>query len=258
MKWLLFYLPLVCFGAYVGNPGNPVILNPGFFSGRYAFLKGTSGYIYDYTSNKKMRTEEEVGRVNPNEAFKEFGLHSQLASFSVIFLERLEAFGYAGGSKEQAKGRPAASSLLDFKSSYHFSWGAGSKLVLFRWGQTCLGLDFTYFTVPSSSKSFFKFINRLDLPLDFSKQPFSLKEWQMSLGVCSKLLFLTPYGGITYLSSRLRIQGTPKAFSFFYTNEKKIGYFYGLTASLTGRLQVNFEGRVKDETAYTFSTVAVF
>ncbi len=92
----------------------------------------------------------------------------------------------------------------------------------------------------------------MNLPLDTEeKAKLSLREWQVSLGLSSRFFFLTPYGGATYLHSKLNAETK-------YRNELKWGYFYGLTLSLTGRLHLNFERRVRDESAYTFSTIAVF
>jgi len=240
--FLLVILPL--FGAYVGNPADPALMNTGFFSSGYPFFKFTSGYIYDYTSDKRYEA--------PDPAIKQFGLHSQLASCSLIFIERLQFFATAGGSKEIVKEEPIYDAVFDAHTNYHFSWSAGAKVILLQWGQTYFSADFTYFAIPSSHKSFFTFLNRLNLPLDTAeKQKFSLREWEASAGLSSRFSFLTPYVGVAYLHSRLHAQ-------IKYRNEVNWGYFYGLTASLTGRFHLNFERRGRDEFAYTFSTIAVF
>ena len=253
MRWFFLLATLPLFGAYVGNPADPAIMNTGFFSTNYPFFKFTSGYIYDYTSNK--RYVEENSDLDP---IDKFGLHSQLASFSLIFMERIQFFGTAGGSKEIIKEQPITDLIFDTKTSYHFSWSAGTKIILIQCGQTYLSTDFTYFAIPSSHKSFFKFLNRMNLPLEVEKQKMSLDEWQISAALSSRLFFLTPYGGVTYLNSKLHIQDSPDIPSFNYRNEARWGFFYGLTVSLTGRLHLNLERRVRDEYAYTFSTVAVF
>ena len=257
MRWLIFLSPAFLWAAYVGNPGNPAIMNTGFFSARY-LLKGTSGYIYDYISNKRYRASQKNPEFDPNKTFKEFGIHSQLGSFSVILLERMEIFGAVGGSKEQAKGKADSAASFDFESSYQFSWSAGSKVVLIQWGSTCLGCDFTYFAIPASSKSFFKYFDQFNIPIDFGKQPISLKEWQISGGLSSRFAFLTPYVGCTYLHSRLHVAASEETGPIDYRNEVRWGYFYGLTLSMSGRFHLNFERRVRNEFGYTFATIAVF
>ncbi len=244
MRWLLFFAAFPLFGAYVGNPADPALMNTGLFSGSYPFFKFTSGYIYDYTQNKRY--------VGDDQAIHKFGLHSQLASFSLIFIERLQLFGTAGGSKEVVEEKAVYDMIFDSHTNYHFSWSGGAKVILLQWGQTYFSTDFTYFAIPSSHKSFFKYLNRLNLPLeDPEKQKLSLNEWQVSAGLSSRFFFLTPYVGGTYLRSTMNADVK-------YHNEVNWGYFYGLTVSVTGRLHLNFERRVRDEFAYTFSTIAVF
>ncbi|HSX27126.1 MAG TPA: hypothetical protein VLE89_09005 [Chlamydiales bacterium] len=264
MKWLFFLLPLSLFSAYIGNPANPAIMNTGFFSSSYPFFKFTTGYIADYISDKRYVAPQKDPDIDPNNAFRHFGLHSQLASVSMIIVERLELFGYVGGSKEHVQYRKKAS-LSDleeifshFQSTYQFSWSTGGRAILLQWGQTYFTTDFTYFAVPSSPKAFFKFLNRLNLPMDLTKQKTSLREWQVSAALASRFLFFTPYFGGTYLHSRLHLSSGPDIPSITYRNEKKWGYFFGFTVSLTGRFHLNFERRMRDEFAYAFSTIAVF
>ena len=258
MKRLFLLFPMFLFGAYIGNPANPAIMNNGFFSLGYPFIKGTSGYVYDYTSNKRYEANQKKPDFDPNATFKEFGLHSQLATFSIILVERMEIFGSAGGTKEQAKGRTNPSFLESFESHYQFAWSAGTKVVLIQWGKTYLSCDFTYFTIPESDKSFFKFLNRFNLPIDFTKQTLALTEWQFSGALSSRFAFLTPYVGGTYLNSHLHVSSSPETGPIDFHNEYKFGWFFGLTVSVTGRFHLNFERRLRDEFAYTFSTIAVF
>src|SRR3989344_3464390 len=200
MKLILFLFAAPLFAAYVGNPAAPAIMNTGFFSAHNPLVKGTSGYIADYTSNKRYEAHQHNADFDPNNAFRKFALHSQLASFSLILLERLELSGTVGGAKERIKSHDLSGStvFVDFSSTYQFAWGTGAKVVLIQWGQTYLGADVSYFTIPQSPKAFFKFFNRLNLPLDLNKQKTSLSEWQGSLGLASRFFFLTPYAGITY------------------------------------------------------------
>jgi hypothetical protein len=259
---IFFFLAITSslFGAYVGNPASPGIMNVGIFSGKNPFFKCTTGYLADYISDKRYVSEQELG----NKAFRHFGLHSQMATTSLIFLERLELFGMAGGTKEHPKWQKSLSwsdisaALVDFQSTYHFSWSAGAKVILLQWGQTYFTTDFTYFAIPRSQKSFFRFLNRLNLQLESEKQTFCIKEWQMSAALASRLFFLTPYAGATYLSSKLSIRGGFDIPPLYYQNKERFGYFFGLTVSISGKLHLNFERRLRDEFAYSFATIAVF
>jgi hypothetical protein len=218
-------------------------MNTGIWSSTYPFFKFTSGYLYDYTSNLRFASDGE-------QAIKQMALHTQQASFSFIFVERVELFGTAGGSKETVQGRDLADMIFEANTNYHFSWSAGLKAILLQWGQTFLSTDFTWFDVPASQKSYFKFFNRMQLPIT-TKQEFSMNSWQISAALSSRFWFLTPYGGATYLRAHLHAQTN-------YHNDVNWGFFYGLTVSLTGRLHVNLERRVRDEFAYSLATIAVF
>ncbi|MEN9654759.1 MAG: major outer membrane protein [Chlamydiota bacterium] len=261
MRLLFIFAALPLFASYVGNPASPALMDAGFFSLSYPIFKGTSGYVADYTSNKRYTSHDESGSFNPNDAFRKFGLHSQLASFSLIFLERLEIFGTAGSTKEQVKAQhlpPSEPFAYDFQSHHHLSWSVGGKVILIQWGRAYLGFNATYFAIPESPKSFFKFFEKMRLPFDMTHQSFSLREWQCNLGLACRIAFLTPYVGVTWLKSRLHVTSGPETAPVTYHNSHPFGYVFGLTLSMTGRFHVTAERRITDEFGYTFSTVAVF
>lgn len=237
-------------------------MNTGLFSAHNPVIKGTTGYIADYITDKHYIADSQNASFDPDDAFKKFIIHSQMATFSLIILERLELFGTVGGSKPRTKlyeENPNMDLILDFSSSYQFSWSTGAKVILMQWGQTYFCTDFTYFAMPESPNSYFQYFNRLNLPIDFSKkQELTLNEWQISLGLSSRIFFLTPYGGGNYLNSKLHIGSGPEVGALNYKNHYSFGYFYGITLSLSGSFHLNFEQRFRSENAYTFSTVAVF
>ena len=130
--------------------------------------------------------------------------------------------------------------------------------MLLQWGQTFFCLDGCYFTVPSSQQAFFKFLNRLNLPLEESGQHFYLREWQGGASLASHFWIFTPYAGIQYLRTKLYIQSGPDNSGLTYHNKETLGYYYGLTLNITSKFLVTFERRVRDEFAYMFSTQAIF
>lgn len=255
---LLFFILLApsLFASYIGNPADPAIMNTGIFTMKNPFFKATTGYIFDYISNKNFVPSGDNPALDPT--LKRFAIHTQSASVSAILLERLQILGTAGGSKQNAEPTDLISTIVDYHGSYQFSWSAGMKVILLQWGKTYFCTDFNYFAIPSSPKSFFKFLNRMNLPLDLSEQRFYLREWQISAALASRFYFITPYVGTLYLQSKLHINGGPNTEGIDYYNKKNWGFFYGVTVSITGRLHLNFERRVRDEYAYTFGSVAVF
>lgn len=230
------------FASYIGNPSDPAIMDTGIFSLRNPLLKGTTGYIWDYVSNKYY-----VPTSGDGPPLDQFSIHTQSASLSFIFLERIEVLGTVGGSKQSAVPVP-------FHGAYQLSWSTGVKVVLLQWGKTCFCTGFDYFAIPASPKSFFKYLERVNMPITLDPQPAELTEWQITAGLASRFFIFTPYAGAVYLRSKLHLD----VGSIDYHNKNRWGFFYGMTMSITGRLHLNFEGRLRDEKAFSFGTTAVF
>ena len=132
---------LSAFASPVNNPAAPGLMQSGIFSSPNPWIKVTTGYMADYVSNMPLKLSTGSAAFDPKESFKHFGLHSQMASFSLVLLQRLEAYTLLGGSKEHLEWHAEPhtslySSLFDFQTSYHFSWAGGVRIVLLQWGQT--------------------------------------------------------------------------------------------------------------------------
>ncbi len=263
---LFFFAGSALFAAPVGNPATPGLVNGGLFTGSSPWIKATTGYLADYVSDLRLdlssghSTQEGL---DADKTFSKFGLHSQMASFSLVFLQRVEAYALLGGTKERLKWHdepetPLYSALFDFQTTYHFSWATGVRVVLLQWGQTFFCFDGSYFAIPSSHKAYFKFLNRLKLDLEEGEQKFHLREWQAGVGLASRFWIITPYVGLKYFNAKLHIQQGSETTALDYRNLKSIGYYYGFSLSLTSKFLVTFERRVVDEFAYMFSTQAVF
>ncbi len=263
LLFCLFVCVSTLASAPVGNPSSPALVKSGIFSPCNPWIAFSTGYLADYVSDMKLSLSSGSLEFDPHPTFDKFQLHSQMASVSLILLQRLEAYALLGGTKEKLAletdpKTPLYSDLFDFQSSYHFSWAAGMKIVLLEWGRTYFSIDGNYFAVPSSHKSFFKFLNRLNLPLETEKQTFYLREWQMGASLASSFWIFTPYVGMKYLHAKLRIQEGQLNSPLIYRNERSIGYYYGLTLNLTSKFQITGERRMRDEFAYMFSTQAIF
>ena len=82
--------------------------------------------------------------------------------------------------------------------------------------------------MPESTQFLFQILH-LIYQIHFSKnKAFRLGEWQISLGLSSRIFFLTPYGGGTYLNSKLHIESGPHPTGPFWQLDKNkfsLGYF---------------------------------
>lgn len=232
--------------------------NQGFFSGSFSWVKASTGYIDDYISNKRYVTND-TATFNPNSAFKAFGIHSQQASVSLLLFERWQIYATAGGSKLRVKWQAAPpTTTFQLSSNYQFSWSVGSRLTLISIGPLALGVQGLYFEMPRSHHNYFRFLNRLNLPLETARQESKISEWDASGAAALKLWFLCPYAGLQYINSKLEIGAGPQNPKLKYHNRESMGYFYGLTLLLSSKFMVSGERRTTGEFAYTLSTEAIF
>jgi hypothetical protein len=94
-----FFASGALFAAPVGNPGTPGLMSGGLFTGSNPWIKASTGYLADYVSDLRLdlssgsSTEEGL---DPDKTFSKFGLHSQMATFSLVFLQRLETYALLG------------------------------------------------------------------------------------------------------------------------------------------------------------------
>lgn len=200
---------------------------------------------------------------NAKKAVKRFGLHSQMAELSLSLLNRIEFYTLLGGSKEHVKlhtepETPFYSALFEFQTTYHFSWSVGVRAVFLQWGQTFLSADGSYFTVPTSQHAFFKFLNRMDIPLDSNEQHLYLRQWQAGAALSSCFWCLTPYIGAKYSHTTLRIQEGPENSTLTYENRPRFGYYFGATLSILDKVFITVERRLRDESAYMGTACAAF
>lgn len=238
-------------------------MSGGIFGTPPSFFRLTTGYLADYISDMKLSHSSGSAEFDADDVLKRFGLHSQMAEFSLSLLQRLEFYALLGGSKEKVKLKndpepPLKDLLMEFKTTYHFSWAAGMRIILLQWGQTFFSLDGSYFTVPSSHEAYFTFLNRLNIPLDENEQHLYLREWQIGAALSSRFWLITPYIGVKYLRTTLRIQEGPENSPLTYHNSPRFGYFFGATLSLFNKIFVGIERRVRDESAYMGTAYAAF
>lgn len=247
MRWLLFF-PLGLFAGFIGDPASPVLPSSGI-------VHLTTGYLWDYT--KSLVLEPQRGSLaDPKTSLKDMQLHLQMASASLSLLDRLEFLVLLGGAKEKAMSTKEALFSFEFDSSYHFCWQLKTRLVLFQSSLFAIGVEGSYFDLPSAPNSFFRFFKQL--PFSNEKQSFHIKQWQMGAGASLSLFFLRPYAGLHYLRSHLHIEKGTEVRAMNYENPKKLGYYYGIGVFLSERFQLGLERRLSNESGYTFYSKAVF
>lgn len=266
LKWVSFFslyiFPLLA--MYTGNPGSPALSYAGLFSGNYPWFKTSSGYVYDYTTDKNYTLVSHREDFPNIEKVNTFRLDSNFGKIGFILVQRLELYGLFGTSEETIKwtsppktGFTSENTKLSADTNSHFSWTAGGKVVLLEFGCTYFGLDIQFFKINAPGK-FSYVLNQLNYPFDFGPKYLILREKQISFGIARKMAFIVPYAGVTYLKSELHMKAEGVENSLYFKNATKFGIYIGGTLMLTSKLQITAEGRFINEDAFSISAITSF
>jgi len=242
----------------MGNICSPAVMQTGLFGRFNYFLNVTSGYVSDITWDTKIKPVNQPDYINLD-SVKEFEIHSNWASFALIFFRRLEFYTYLGVSKESMdwRSKPGSPKGSDLKTNNHFSGLAGVKLTLLRFSSFAIGVDAQFFTIPSSNKIIQK-IRDIKLPFLVGRQYLKIKEWNVGGGISAFLGPLTPYAGIKHMKMRVRVKSSTDLPTLKFDNRNTWGAFVGCSLSFSHNFYVNAEGRFNDESAVGVSATASF
>jgi len=247
LKKIIFFLffPYVIFSAPAGNPSNPSIVEEGFFISDEKWLNFRLGYetnnSYDLVMQFDDPAKEKDFYLRKIKTFSNTGI------FTLNVKERLDLYVELGACRLESEFR-SYRSLYNSKSNDDFLYRAGAKLVLCEIFDFTLSGDAKYSYFSSSSS----FVTRNDKPLDESLK-FSLKEWQISIGLGQKITILRPYIGVAYRDSRITIENNYFTQDLNLIFKKKTGLFLGSSASLGSFIMVNGEIRLVNERAFILS-----
>lgn len=262
---LFFLIPTAGFTSYIGNPAEPSLMSSGIFSGYSPWYKVITGYVYDNSTEKHMvfaNNEdgfENIDRVNS------FSVESNWGNLALILVRRLEVYLQVGTSKEKIKwtsppmeGFNEGNLGLSATSTNHFSMNTGAKVILLEFARTLVGLDFHFFRINAPGK-FSYILDKLNYPFDFGPKYLILRETELSVGVARRIGYvLTPYMGISYLKSRLKIKADGVKDTLYFKNQKKWGFYFGGSLNITSMFNFSAEGRFGNETAYSFAANTAF
>ncbi len=258
MRKLLFTLCCISslHAIYTGNPASPALLNKGLFGAQSYLITVATGYIYDNVWNARIyrKNDPEASSI---EKLEDCAIYSNWASLSFIFLRRLELYGYFGVSKESIDWTAKIPRTdTELKTRNHFSYSLGGKAIMLQFGGTVLSLDFQYFIMPTSNKFLQKVVN-IYMPLELSSQNLDTKEWQLALGLATKLGPLCPYIGGKYSQLKINIKSEDLP-TLLLQNKWPWGLFLGGSLSLSHSFYVNGEVRFFDEDAYSIAITTAF
>ena len=245
MKFFLLFLllfPYLIFSAPAGNPSNPAIIEEGFVIPDTKWVNFRLGYqVYD--AEDLVMKFDDLAKEN-DFYLRKVKAFSNTGIFTLNIKERLDLYTEIGSYRIEPEFRNL-SSLYNTKSENDIIYRAGAKLIFFEIFDFTLAADVKYSLFWASSS----FLTRNDRPINDDLK-FSLKEWQIAVGLAQKISILRPYIGVAYRDTQIEIKNAPFAITDLQlTFEKKVGLFLGTSASLGSYVMINGEIRLINERA---------
>ena len=248
MKKIIFYLflfPFFLFAAPVGNPSFPAIIEEGFIIPDFKWVNFRLGYqvydVEDLVMQFDDLAKENDFHLRKIKAFSNTGI------FTLNIKERLDLYTEIGSFRIEPEFRNSTA-LYVSKSENDMLYRAGAKLIFFEIFDFTLAGDVKYSLFWASSS----FLTRNDRPINDDLK-FSLKEWQIAVGLAQKISILRPYIGVAYRDTQIKIKNAPFVITDLQlTFEKKAGLFLGTSASLGSYVMINAEIRLVNERSSSF------
>jgi len=242
----ILFFPLFIFSSPVGNLSYPAIIEEGFIIPDTQWVNFRLGYqVYD--ADDLVMQFNDLAKENDFHLRKVKG-YANTGIFTLNIKERLDLYTEIGSYRLETEFR-RLSNLYVAKSENDIIYRGGVKLIFFEVLDFTLGADINYSVFWAASS----FLTRNDRPIKDDLK-FSLKEWQIAVGLAQKISILRPYIGVAYRDTQIDMKQTSLILSDLHLiYEKKAGVFLGTSASLGTFVLVNAEIRLVNERATTFS-----
>lgn len=190
-QWFLTFIPWASLSAMCfGNPAQPALQTEGCLLTSPTWMSFRAGYVDDYLYRQRYKDEFKLDSLIDNPTFVTLSTHAAELTFNLY--NRWDLYFLTGQSQLQVD--------QEVFTSWQFSWGIGTKIILFQHNSLRVGTDIKYFT--SNQKP--TYLNSENLPYnvltDFSLQ---YQEMQASLGLSYQIQWLIPYLSATYLFSKI-------------------------------------------------------
>ncbi len=243
----LFSAPL--FGAFVGNPANPLLFKKGLIFQK-PHLVFRAGYIFDDIYQGRLRDRVKIQGSTPTH----LALRSNLGIVTLTLTKHADFYGFVGESMMSVD--------RSIFSSSHLAWGGGVKLSLLHLHHWVFGGDVKYFNTSPSIHHLLIDQKPATIVTSFSLR---YEEWQGAFLVSYGDKFLIPYGGVSYLfatftpepnSGLLQIPGQQDLIDFrsrASENRHKWGMVLGVSLAANEKAALNLESRLFGQNAYTVS-----
>lgn len=237
----------------VGNPAAPELYTCGLISkNQIIYLR--AGYFYDNIYHGEFK--EEFAEDDSSHSILK--LRTQGAIVTLNVKNRWDIYTMLGSAKMN----------LDHQviTSGHFSWCAGTRILLYRYNNFDISIDGKYCQTNQDADHFI--IEDQVFPILTENFGFKIEQYQAFLGLSYKIDMFVPYIGMTYLYSTIRPYPTTRGLIRYpYPNEEivddfiannnvnshKWGFVGGVTIISNNMVSVNIETRLVDQDAVNVS-----
>jgi len=252
--WFAFLVPFLALqAAPVENTMSPQLIQEGFLIPCDSWVNFRIGYEGDFIGDERLnQTDEGSGRVDT------FQQYTNAAVLTLNILDRVDLYGLFGSSRVCADWRFSflnTITRIQVETLYQFLWGVGARGIFFECGQICLGAGGRY------SQCNFRpsWLTSNASVVEVGGSRMQWREWQVDLDISYHIDLFTPYFGVKYSDTRVKLGVFPTAISNsgrgvdHFENRTPVGIFIGCGISNSRYFMLNIEGRLIDEDAVTIS-----
>jgi len=244
--FFIFLLPFYLISNSVGNPGNPYVIQEGLWISdklSVCVKAGSEGY---FILNEKDRFDKSAREAS----FHALRLDGVAASglVRVTLFERMDIYSLLGSMHMEPRFK-INEIIYKAKTENRLWWKAGTKLILLQWNDTCLGGDINF----SGYKSPTEYVDRNGAAFPSGDFKFRFKQWQIALGLSTKIGYFYPYAGAAIINKDMRMDEL--SFSekrrVLFKQPHRAGAFIGVTLSPVSTILIAAEARFINENSIT-------
>lgn len=244
---LLLLLPSALLALYMGNPGEPQMIDQGFFISQDCAVGVKVGYQGDRVLDRLLRAGGKVhGRID------HFDLQMDQGMVAFNYLDRFEIYGTVGSLRSYFWNSPKVDhQRREFETHHACTGGGGARVLLAQWGNMGMGADvkiqygrpaIEWISVNGTSHA--------------SEAHLTFREWQASLALFHTIDLFTPYLGAKYSNVHAEVNGLSRAVypstHFKMYSRRRFGMTLGCTLSQGKKVELFAEAQLIDEQGVTF------
>lgn len=233
----------------IGNPAQPALFKQGVVTKNERPWSLRAAYLDDFVYSQHFKNEFKIAPLDEKPPVVQLATDAALVTLN--FRRWLDLYTILGGSKLQMD--------QELYTRREFSWGLGTKIVMFTWESLRIGCDFKYFQTDQRPL----FLVSSGLPLGIVTKDFNLNysEYQGSLGISYEGSLICPYIQFSYLNAKVNpkpniflvsypgIQEPSDATALSFIGKQRWGGAVGATLRMGTKGSFSVESRLINQNA---------